>query len=114
MRRQLEFLITEPEILAVVDLLLDRCTRFPGKGRGVFPGLPQGSPLSPLLANLALIPLDEALVDAGFPVVRYADDLVIALEEPRGRTRGPENNNKGVEGAENGTWSGENGSRIVL
>jgi len=82
LRRQLEFLIAEPEILAVVDLLLDRCTRFPGKGRGVFPGLPQGSPLSPLLANLALIPLDEALVDAGFPVVRYADDLVIALEEP--------------------------------
>lgn len=82
LRRQLEFLIAEPEILAVVDLLLDRCTRFPGKGRGVIPGLPQGSPLSPLLANLALIPLDEALVDAGFPVVRYADDLVIALEEP--------------------------------
>ncbi|VEH69081.1 Group II intron-encoded protein ltrA [Arachnia propionica] len=82
LRRQLEFLIAEPEILVVVDLLLDRCTRFPGKGRGVFPGLPQGSPLSPLLANLALIPLDEALVDAGFPVVRYADDLVIALEEP--------------------------------
>ena len=82
LRRQLEFLIAEPEILAVVDQLLDRCTRFPEKGRGVFPGLPQGSPLSPLLANLALIPLDEALVDAGFPVVRYADDLVIALEEP--------------------------------
>ena len=82
LRRQLEFLIAEPEILAVMDLLLDRCTRFPGKGRGVIPGLPQGSPLSPLLANLALIPLDEALVDAGFPVVRYADDLVIALEEP--------------------------------
>ena len=82
LRRQLEFLIAEPEILAVVDLLLDRYTRFPGKGRGVIPGLPQGSPLSPLLANLALIPLDEALVDAGFPVVRYADDLVIALEEP--------------------------------
>ena len=82
LRRQLEFLIAEPEILAVVDLLLDRCTRFPGKGRGVIPGLPQGSPLSPLLANLALIPLDEALVDAGFPVVRYADDLVIAFEEP--------------------------------
>lgn len=82
LRRQLEFLIAEPEILAVVDLLLDRCTRFPGKERGVFPGLPQGSPLSPLLANLALIPLDEALVEAGFPVVRYADDLVIALEEP--------------------------------
>lgn len=82
LRRQLEFLIAEPEILAVVDLLLDRCTRFPGKGRGVIPGLPQGSPLSPLLANLALIPLDEALVDTGFPVVRYADDLVIALEEP--------------------------------
>lgn len=41
-------------------------------------GLPQGSPLSPLLMNLVLTPFDEALLAAGIPMVRYADDLVLA------------------------------------
>lgn len=82
-KRQLEALINESDVHAVVLQLLDRRTSAPGRGRFTFPGLPQGSPLSPLLANLSLIPLDEALVDAGFPVVRYADDLVIGLETPQ-------------------------------
>jgi RNA-directed DNA polymerase len=33
--------------------------------------------LSPLLANIGLNPLDHLLTDAGFALVRYADDLVI-------------------------------------
>lgn len=81
-RQQLESLITDQRLLDVIALLLDRRTRIPGAGCRAFPGLPQGSPLSPMLANLALIPLDEALMDAGFPVIRYADDMVIALEKP--------------------------------
>ncbi len=40
-------------------------------------GLPQGSPLSPVLANLYLDPLDEALQQEGFIMVRYADDFVV-------------------------------------
>lgn len=40
-------------------------------------GLPQGSPVSPLLANLFLDELDESLVDQGFRLIRYADDFVI-------------------------------------
>jgi RNA-directed DNA polymerase len=40
-------------------------------------GTPQGGPLSPLLANLYLHPLDQALEEAGFNLVRYADDFVI-------------------------------------
>jgi len=39
-------------------------------------GLPQGSPLSPLLANLFLDALDEAFGDEAH-IVRYADDFVI-------------------------------------
>ena len=40
-------------------------------------GTPQGAVISPLLANVYLHPVDQALVEAGYEVVRYADDLVI-------------------------------------
>lgn len=40
-------------------------------------GLPQGSPLSPLLANLVLDDFDNDLVAAGFKPVRFADDFVV-------------------------------------
>lgn len=40
-------------------------------------GLPQGSPLSPLLANVALTRWDEAVQAEGRVVVRYADDLLV-------------------------------------
>lgn len=40
-------------------------------------GVPQGSPLSPLLANLYLHELDERLLVKGFNMVRYADDFVV-------------------------------------
>lgn len=40
-------------------------------------GTPQGGVISPLLANIYLHPVDEALTASGFEMVRYADDLVI-------------------------------------
>jgi CRISP-associated protein Cas1 len=40
-------------------------------------GVPQGSPLSPLLSNLYLDSLDEAMIDADHRIVRFADDFVI-------------------------------------
>lgn len=40
-------------------------------------GLPQGSPLSPLLANYYLTPFDHAMVRLGYHLIRYADDLVL-------------------------------------
>lgn len=40
-------------------------------------GVPQGSPISPLLANLYLDHLDEALLDEGYALVRYADDFIV-------------------------------------
>lgn len=45
-------------------------------------GIPQGSTVSPLLANLFLDTLDERLAVAGQQVVRYADDLVVLCKEP--------------------------------
>jgi group II intron reverse transcriptase/maturase/CRISPR-associated endonuclease Cas1 len=40
-------------------------------------GLPQGSPLSPLLANLMLDDFDADMQAAGFKLVRFADDFVV-------------------------------------
>ncbi len=39
-------------------------------------GIPLGAVISPLLCNVALHPLDRALVGAGHLLVRYADDFV--------------------------------------
>jgi CRISPR-associated protein Cas1 len=47
-------------------------------------GLGQGSPLSPLLANLYLDRLDEAFAARGAHIVRFADDFVILAESRAG------------------------------
>jgi group II intron reverse transcriptase/maturase len=49
-----------------------------GKKRYETSGTPQGGVISPLLANVYLTPLDEALTGAGYHFVRYADDVIIA------------------------------------
>jgi len=43
-------------------------------------GIPMGSPLSPLLANVYLHRLDIHVAEMGFPLVRYADDFVVFAE----------------------------------
>lgn len=43
-------------------------------------GTPQGSPLSPLLANIALHGLDVLMEDSGLEIVRYADDFIVLCQ----------------------------------
>jgi len=40
-------------------------------------GTPQGAVISPLLANIYLDPLDHLMANAGYEMVRYADDFVV-------------------------------------
>jgi RNA-directed DNA polymerase len=40
-------------------------------------GTPQGAVVSPLLSNIFLDPLDHAMAEQGFAMVRYADDFVV-------------------------------------
>lgn len=44
-------------------------------------GLPQGSPVAPVLANLYLTGFDSALEAEGFVHVRYADDFVVLARD---------------------------------
>ncbi|MEM9733167.1 MAG: CRISPR-associated endonuclease Cas1 [Pseudomonadota bacterium] len=46
-------------------------------------GLPQGSPLSPLLANLYLDQMDEHLLRRNMRLVRYADDFVVLVKSEK-------------------------------
>jgi RNA-directed DNA polymerase len=45
-------------------------------------GIPQGSPVSPILANLFLDELDEALLTHQQKIVRFADDFIILCRAP--------------------------------
>jgi RNA-directed DNA polymerase len=50
-------------------------------------GVPQGGPLSPLLANILLDDLDKELEGRGHKFVRYADDFVILVKSQRAGER---------------------------
>ena len=63
-------------------------------------GAPQGAVLSPLLSNIYLNPLDHLVAQAGFEMVRYADDFVILC-------RTAEEAQRALELVEQ--WTSENG-----
>lgn len=66
------------EVTGLVGLMLEFHAAETGvQGRG----LPQGSPLSPLLSNLYLDALDERLDGRGLRLVRFADDFVILAKQ---------------------------------
>ena len=50
-------------------------------------GVPQGSPLSPLLSNILLNELDKELEKRGHRYVRYADDFSIYVQSKRAANR---------------------------
>jgi RNA-directed DNA polymerase len=50
-------------------------------------GVPQGGPLSPLLANIMLDPLDKELEKRGHKFARYADDFTILVKSTRAGER---------------------------
>ncbi len=71
--------IADGSVLRLIRLTLASGAWLPGVAE-VEPtevGTPQGGPLSPLLANVYLHAFDERMVQAGYGLVRYADDFVI-------------------------------------
>ena len=76
--RRLADLLPDDSLTPVLEQLQQRLVLLSGGRLRAEPGLPQGCALSPLLCNLVLRELDEALRREGFPIVRYADDFVVA------------------------------------
>lgn len=70
-------LITDEGILMLIQQWLDAVIVDGNQRYRLTKGIPQGSPLSPLLANLYLDHLDETLLDNNYRLVRYADDFIV-------------------------------------
>ena len=76
--------ISDRRVLSLIKSYLDQSIMEELRTWTPEAGVPQGAVLSPVLANLYLNPLDHQMSDAGFEMVRYADDFVIlcgSLEE---------------------------------
>jgi RNA-directed DNA polymerase len=58
-----------------------------GKVEATTQGVPQGGPLSPLLANIMLDPLDKELERRGLRFARYADDFLILVRSLKAAQR---------------------------
>lgn len=62
-------------------------------------GSPQGAVISPLLANMYLDPLDHQMAQAGYKMVRYADDFVVLCTDEESAKRAMEDIRKWTEQA---------------
>jgi RNA-directed DNA polymerase len=62
-------------------------------------GVPQGGPLSPLLANITLDPLDKELERRGHSFARYADDFLVLVHSAKAADRVLTSLTRFVEGA---------------
>jgi RNA-directed DNA polymerase len=69
--------VADGAVLRLIEAYLKQQVMEGSKAWNPVRGTPQGAVISPLLANVYLHAVDEALVGAGLELVRYADDLVI-------------------------------------
>lgn len=69
--------ISDSRMLNLIRLFLDQSILEELREWTPIAGVPQGAVLSPVLSNLYLNPLDHQMADAGYEMVRYADDFVV-------------------------------------
>lgn len=81
---RLERSVADQQVLDLVALWLD-AIGMAGGLPGL--GLPQGSPLSPLLANLYLDDVDDQIQGRGVRLVRFADDFLLMCREEVAATK---------------------------
>ena len=79
--------VREKEVLRLIGKYLRAPIQRAGKKEARNKGTPQGGPLSPLLANIYLDPLDKELEKRAVAFVRYADDIAIYAASQRSAER---------------------------
>ena len=80
--------VKDRRVLALIRRYLTAGVVLPdGRWEATPQGVPQGGPLSPLLANIVLDPLDKELEKRGLRFARYADDFIIMVKSPRAAQR---------------------------
>ena len=79
--------VCDKRVLALIGKYLRAGVEVNGRLEKTRLGVPQGGPLSPLLANILLDHLDKELESRGHKFVRYADDFVILVKSQRAGER---------------------------
>ena len=85
---QLRGTIRDRKVLGLIRRYLEAGVVLPDGSREATPqGVPQGGPLSPLLANITLDPLDKELERRGHRFARYADDFLVMVRSAKAAER---------------------------
>jgi len=79
--------VREKRVLRLIGKYLRAGVMVNGRLQATRKGVPQGGPLSPLLANILLDDLDKELERRGHRFVRYADDFIILVKSQRAGER---------------------------
>lgn len=79
--------VKDPRVLRLIARYLQAGIMIEGQIQATTQGVPQGGPLSPLLANIVLDPLDKELEARGHRFARYADDFIILVKSRRAAER---------------------------
>ena len=96
---QLRGKVWDPLVLGLIRRYLQAGVVLPDGTREATPrGVPQGGPLSPLLANIMLDPLDKELERRGHRFARYADDFLVMVKSAKAAERVKESLTRFVEG----------------
>ena len=75
--------VDAPDVLRLINRFLKGGVQVSGQCLATTQGVPQGGPLSPVLANVVLDELDWALERQGRRFARYADDCNIFVKSKR-------------------------------
>lgn len=85
---QLREKVRDGKVLDLIRRYLKAGVVLPDGSREATPqGVPQGGPLSPLLANITLDPLDKELERRGHRFARYADDFLVMVKSLKAAER---------------------------
>ena len=79
--------VEDHELLQLANPSTGRIDLINGRLHRTGKGVPQGSPVSPVLSNILLDDLDKELETRGHEFVRYADDLAIFVKSKRAGER---------------------------